>query len=136
MITGFNHFTIAVKDIEKSFDFYQKVLGFKPLLKWPDGAYFLAGDSWFCLSKSPDGNVSASSDYTHLAFSVTQNDFEKVNRKIVDSGTIIFKQNKSEGESLYFLDPDGHKLEIHVGDWQSRLDFFRVHPKTGMVFYD
>lgn len=21
----------------------------------------------------------------------------------------------------HFLDPDGHKLEIHVGDWESRI---------------
>ena len=24
-------------------------------------------------------------------------------------------------DPLYFLDPDGHKLEIHVGDWQARI---------------
>ena len=39
-----------------------------------------------------------------------------------------FKENHSEGESFYFLDPDGHKLEIHVGDWQSRLTTKRQNP--------
>ncbi|WP_159065009.1 hypothetical protein [Thaumasiovibrio subtropicus] len=29
--------------------------------------------------------------------------------------------NRSEGQSLYLLDPDGHKLELHVGDLNSRL---------------
>ena len=24
-------------------------------------------------------------------------------------------------KGAYFLDPDGHKLEIHTGDWQSRI---------------
>jgi len=29
MITGINHITLAVKDIEESFKFYQEILGFK-----------------------------------------------------------------------------------------------------------
>lgn len=34
------------------------------------------------------------------------------------------EENLSEGDSLYFLDPDGHKLELHVGSLQSRLDHY------------
>ena len=33
---------------------------------------------------------------------------------------MIFKGNTSPGESLYFLDPDHHKLEIHVGNADRR----------------
>lgn len=50
MITGMNHITLAVTDIEKSFHFYQDILGLKPLCRWDKGAYFLAGDFWFCLN--------------------------------------------------------------------------------------
>ena len=42
--------------------------------------------------------------------------------KIIASGAHIFKENTSPGKSLYFLDPDGHKLEIHVGNWKARVD--------------
>ncbi|MCC2644778.1 MAG: fosA, partial [Burkholderiales bacterium] len=38
--------------------------------------------------------------------------------------------NYSEGESLYFLDPDGHKLEIHIGSWQSRIENKKQDPGT------
>ena len=50
MITAMNHITLASRNIEKSFSFYKDVLGLMPLVKWDKGAYFLAGDFWFCLN--------------------------------------------------------------------------------------
>lgn len=44
------------------------------------------------------------------------------------------EDNKSEGQSFYFLDPDGHKLELHVGDLASRLAQCREKPYSGMRF--
>jgi hypothetical protein len=32
-----------------------------------------------------------------------------------------FKENPSESEYFYFLDPDGHQLELHVGDWRTKI---------------
>lgn len=45
------------------------------------------------------------------------------------------RDNRSEGASFYFLDPDGHRLEAHVGDLASRLRTCREHPYAGMRFY-
>jgi hypothetical protein len=59
--------------------------------------------------------------YTHYAFTVTKDEFDNMAKNIIASGAKIFKDNSSPEESVYFLDPDGHKLEIHVGDWQSRI---------------
>lgn len=115
-----NHITLAVADIEKSFHFYKSVLGLKPLVKWDRGAYFLVGkDFWFCLNLDEKRVISPC--YTHYAFSVSQDDFYCMAQKIQASNAEMFKENKSPGDSLYFLDPDGHKLEIHVGNWQSRV---------------
>ncbi len=118
-ITNINHITLAVTDIHRSFEFYKNVLGFKPLVKWDKGAYFLIGDFWFCLNVDPTRKPQPC--YTHYAFSVSSADFELMVDKIASSGARIFKENTSPGESLYFLDPDGHKLEIHVGNSQTRI---------------
>ena len=45
MINGINHITLAVKDVEKSFEFYKDILSLKPVVKWKNGAYLTAGDT-------------------------------------------------------------------------------------------
>ncbi|AFT69103.1 Metallothiol transferase FosB [Alloalcanivorax dieselolei B5] len=47
-------------------------------------------------------------------------------------GIPLWKDNRSEGDSLYFLDPDGHKLEFHCSDLASRLSTLREKPYPGM----
>jgi len=126
-----NHITLAVREIERSFVFYRDIVRLKPLVKWDKGAYFLVGHEeekslWFCLNV--DKKRKASECYTHYAFSVKLEDFELITAKIINSGAPIFKENTSPGNSLYFLDPDGHKLEMHVGDWHSRLTFKKTNP--------
>ena len=128
MIRGLNHITIAVKDLEKSFTFYKDLLGFKPLMKHSKGAYFLAGDLWFCLQLDPRTRAEALPEYTHVAFTVDQNDFSKLSKKLMSAGVTFWQDNVSEGDSVYFVDPDGHKLEIHVGDWRSRIQSAKAKP--------
>ena len=119
MIVGMNHITLAVRDIQRSFIFYRDVIGLKPLCKWHKGAYFLVGDFWFCLNT--DLKRRPSPCYTHYAFSVDKAHFSSVKLHLLDSGVNVFKDNTSPGESFYFLDPDGHKLEIHAENWKERL---------------
>lgn len=90
MITGVNHITLAVKDIETSFTFYRDLLQFLPLCKWDKGAYFLVGDFWFCLNH--DENRITNPCYTHYALSVSDERFELLSQKIINSGVQVFKE--------------------------------------------
>lgn len=121
MIRGLNHLTLAVRDLDRARVFYRDVLGLAEAKSWPDGAYLTAGPLWLCLSRDPEAPRGPAPGYTHFAFDVAAADFEAIAARIRASGAVIWKENRSEGDSLYFLDPEGHKLELHVGTLESRL---------------
>ena len=114
MIDGINHLTLAVSDAEESFRFYTEVLGFEPAAKWPDGAYLKAGDFWVALLADENARSEPLPEYTHFAFNVAPEVFDALAERIVASGAKVWQENPTEGASLYFLDPNGHRLEIHV----------------------
>lgn len=137
MIQGLNHLTFSVRELPRSFSFYREVLGFRPLARWSRGAYLLAGESWVCLTLDTRTRTGPLTEYTHVAFSVTSADFAAMEARIRASGAHEWQPNSSEGASIYFCDPDGHKLEIHVGDWRTRLEAARARPfDEGMGFFE
>ena len=83
---------------------------------WDKGAYLELSAIWLCLAV--EDTVTVRADDSHIAFSTP--DFEKTAAK-VSAHAALWKDNVSEGQSLYFLDPDGHKLELHEGSLSSRL---------------
>jgi len=132
VLNGINHITIAVNDLEESFTFYTELLGMTPHAKWNSGAYLSLNKTWFCLSL---GRAKPAQDYCHLAFDIADSDFETTKCKILKSGIEQWKQNKSEGKSLYFLDPNGHKFELHVGNLQSRLECLTTKSYDGLQLF-
>ncbi|MFO0553324.1 MAG: VOC family protein [Polyangiaceae bacterium] len=133
---GLNHVTLSVRDLERSFSFYRDLLGFRALARWRRGAYLLAGEeTWLCLTLDGATRTEPLAEYTHLAFSIEQAAFGRFVDAVRAWGAPTWQPSTSEGDSLYFLDPDGHKLEAHVGDWRSRLAACRAAPYDDMVFF-
>ena len=133
-ITGLNHLTFAVSDLDRSIRFYRDVLGCVLRAQWKDGAYLEAGSLWLCLSCDASTRTMPHADYTHAAFSASAEDFDALCIRIRKEA-VVWKENRSEGASLYFLDPDGHKLELHVGSLASRLEHYRPTPSSNVVVF-
>jgi catechol 2,3-dioxygenase-like lactoylglutathione lyase family enzyme len=136
MITGVNHITLSIRDVAESFTFYTDVLEFRPLARWPRGAYLLAGDMWVALVLDAHVRTAALPEYTHIAFTVASADFAALSERIRAAGAPIWQENWTEGDSLYFCDPNGHKLEIHASDLAARMRSARAAPWEGLEFFD
>lgn len=137
MLTGLNHLTLAVRALDASIDFYQATLGMRLHARWDSGAYLSAGDLWLCLSLDGQGTAElASPAYTHYAVSIAPADFAPFAARLRAAMVPEWQRNSSDGDSLYFLDPDGHQLEVHAGSLAQRLAACRASPYPGMVFTD
>jgi catechol 2,3-dioxygenase-like lactoylglutathione lyase family enzyme len=119
MITGLNHLTLAVSDLNRSIAFYGDLLGFSVRLLKPSSAYLEAGTLWLALVVDPTVRPGPLAEYSHAAFSIAPSELPLVAERLTNAG--IPQWQKSErSDSFYFLDPDGHKLELHSGDIRSR----------------
>lgn len=131
MITGTNHITFSVRDLGSSIQFYRDFLGMKLHVFWDTGAYLTAGDTWLCLSL---GEPEPAKDYTHVAFSIGEKTLSELRAKLEQIEVEEWKQNTSEGDSLYLLDPNGHRLELHCGTLETRLAELKKSPYKGLVW--
>ncbi len=125
---------MTVHDLEESFAFYQDVLGFKALAKRKNqSAYFLAGEEWIALVQNPNSTIA--DNYAHIAFSVADENFAEISARICDAGAKLWQANSSPGKSLYFLDPSGNRLEIHAGDWKTRIQWLKDNPHPNVEVF-
>jgi len=135
MVKGINHVTLAVRDLEVSFRFYAEVLGLSPRARWHKGAYLEAGEGWICLSLDQATRSESLPEYTHAAFTVEAVDFARAVETLKAAGAKCWQENRSPGDSFYFLDPDGHKLEIHTSNLQERLKTLAARPPQDLILF-
>jgi catechol 2,3-dioxygenase-like lactoylglutathione lyase family enzyme len=136
VISGLNHITLSVRDLAESYDFYATVLGLKPVLRWSDGAYFTAGGVWVAIVVDENAREGMPREYSHIAFSACAEEFSRLRERIIKSGAVIWQDNQSEGDSLYFSDPNGHKLELHASDLKTRVASAKAGLWPGLEIFE
>jgi catechol 2,3-dioxygenase-like lactoylglutathione lyase family enzyme len=135
LVEGINHAKFAVRDLERSFRFYAEVLGLWAISRWDRGAYLEAGEDWIALTVHEETQEGPLPEYTHPAFSVSPALFGKAKERLGEAGAEVWQENPTEGEAFYFLDPDGHKPEIHASDSVRRIEADRRNPPPGWRSY-
>jgi catechol 2,3-dioxygenase-like lactoylglutathione lyase family enzyme len=118
-LEGLDHVALAVRDVERSADWYVEVLGFERRFQgmWEGVPIFVARDKT-ALALFPAGSEHASSlprkspGMLHLAMRADRTNFVAAQRDLTSRGIAFHFQDHEISHSIYFRDPDGIELEI------------------------
>lgn len=116
---GVLHFTIPVKDLDRSEKFYSEVLGMEKVRRNDHMVFMRAGEDNFVLTfseKPVDPNPENQHDI-HSAFRVTSEEYDRAKKFLAAKGIPIVKEEDRrkgtfQGRSAYFHDPDRNVIEI------------------------
>ena len=121
-IQGIDHVAVNVRDINKSVEFYTKVIGLKITEREPSKPgieYFLdCGASLIGIIQAQNLNDNHPFAHeglgaNHFSFRVHANDFEPMIKRLEENNVKIeYAKKREKSWSLYFYDIDGNKLEV------------------------
>ena len=120
-IKGIDHVAINVRDIDKSVEFYTKVIGLKITEREPSKPgieYFLdCGPSLIGIIQAKDLNdqhpfTNEGLGANHFSFRIAAQDFDSFIKHLeTHQVNIEFAKKREKSWSLYFYDLDGNKVE-------------------------
>lgn len=130
-IQGLSHITFICSNLEKSAHMLKFIFGAEEV--------YASGDKTFSIAKEKFFNIAGiwiaimegapvEKTYNHVAFKVQSKDLPQFEARIRSLGLSILpgrKRSDAEGQSLYFYDDDNHLFELHTGDLETRLNFYK-----------
>ena len=116
---GVLHFTIPVKDLDRSEKFYKEILGMQRVRRNDHMVFMQSGSDNFVLTyseKPVDPNADNKHDI-HSAFRVTPDEYDRAKKFLAEKNIAIIKEEDRQkgtfqGRSAYFHDPDRNVIEI------------------------
>jgi catechol 2,3-dioxygenase-like lactoylglutathione lyase family enzyme len=119
-LEGLDHVALAVRDVERSADWYVEVLGFERRYSgmWNGIPVFVArGETAIALfptgTDQPNSSLPRKRDgILHLAMRANRANFVAAQRDLTSRGIAFHFTDHEISHSIYFRDPDGIELEI------------------------
>lgn len=112
-----DHFAITVTNLQRSFDWYNKVFGFQMFHQWPTTWMVRRGNMRIGLFERPTAtpidNLDSKIAFQHVAFHVTADAFIQAQIGLAALNVAIETlEDTGVAYSLFIRDPDGHLLEL------------------------
>jgi len=112
-----DHFAISVKNLQTSFDWYQKVFGFEMFHQWKTTWLIQLGSMKIGLFERPNAATIDDLDnkiaFQHVAFHVSAEEFIAAQIELAAAGVQMDgPEDTGVAYSIFVSDPDGHLLEI------------------------
>jgi catechol-2,3-dioxygenase len=120
-ISRAGHVVLGVRDPQRSIDFYTQALGMElvTFLEDMQMAFFSFGerDHDLAVIKVPDDQPVGSSGLAHSAFEIEGGleQLQEIYKELAERGIEVeMTMDHTVTQSLYFLDPDGNRLEFYA----------------------
>ena len=112
---GLDHIAITVADLDRSERFYTERLGLERVHpEWDPPRILAWEESGVALfpAEEEDGAPPAPSHLNHIAFRVDRTAFEAAQAELSAAEIEFSFSDHGSAHSIYFTDPDGHRLEL------------------------
>ena len=133
MIQGISHITFIVKDIENATRFFNSIFDAKEVYSSEEKAFSFSPEKFFLINGLwiviMEGDSLKENTYNHIAFKISEADFDVYLRRIKKLGVDVKPERKrvaGEGRSIYFYDFDNHLFELHTGTLAERLTTYQT----------
>jgi catechol 2,3-dioxygenase-like lactoylglutathione lyase family enzyme len=111
---GIDHIVLHCKDVARSKKFYTEILGMTVYRHGGGQVFMHAGTQGVALFERNGADAAdAGGDLNHLALHVAHGTYETLKAELERHGVAV-SGRPGEDRCIYFLDPDGHRLQLVI----------------------